>query len=140
FFLLASVKWDQNDIKGAEDALKKACIQLPQSPDAHRILGEFYAGQQRLPEAEAEIRRAAALDPKNGPALSTLGRLLLTNKRKPEAEQIFRELSRLDGYKPVYGLFLFQDGRRDEGLREFERAAKEDASDVQTRTYLLAAY
>ena len=140
FFMLARVRWDQNDFKGAEDALKKACIQLPKSADAHRILADFYVAQKRLPEAESEIRRAIELNPKDGLALNALARLLLAQGKKPEAEQTFRQLSGLDGYKTTYGLFLFQDGRRDEAVREFERVARENSNDIQARTYLLAAY
>ena len=140
FVILAKVKWDHNDAKGAEEALQKACRDLPKSADAHRTLGEFYLARKRLPEAEEQLLLALGLDPNNGQALRGLARLQLLTGRKQEAERSLQRLRGLRGYGAVYALFLFQDGRRDDAIREFERVARENAGDRQARTYLLAAY
>ena len=36
-------------------------------------------------------------------------------------------------YKPVYGIFLWQQGRRDDAIREFEKLAKSDPNDRAAR-------
>ncbi len=140
FILLAKAKFSQNDIKGAEQVLKQACEKLPNSADARRMLGEFYAGQNKPAEAEAQFRKAMELNSNSGPALMDMARLQLAGGRKNEAEQTLRRLSGFDGYKSSYAMFLFQEGRRDEAVREFERIWKENSADRQARTQLIAAY
>jgi tetratricopeptide (TPR) repeat protein len=140
FIMLAQAKFYQKDIAGAELALKNACTALPKSAEAHRILAEFYLAQNRPREAEPELRQALTTDPAAGAALLDLARLQLSSGRKQEGEQSLRQLAGLNGYKPVYGIFLFQDGRRDEAVREFERVARENPQDRAARNYLLSAY
>jgi tetratricopeptide (TPR) repeat protein len=138
--LLARQKMAQNDAKGAEEVLKAACKNAPKSADAHRLLGEFYIAQGKLPEAETELRQAAAINPQNGLAVLDLARLQYTEGKKQEAEQNFKQLSTLDAYKPMYGTYLFDVGRRDEAIREFERLVRENPDNRQLRTDLLVAY
>jgi tetratricopeptide (TPR) repeat protein len=138
--VLAWAKLQQKDAKGAEDILTRLSSQQPKSADARRILGEFYVDQSKLPEAEAQFRSALGIDPKNGPALADLSRLQLTQGHPKEAEQGFQQLAALPGYKLTYGLFLFQQGRRDDAVREFERVVRENPDDRQARTDLLVAY
>jgi tetratricopeptide (TPR) repeat protein len=138
--MLARAKLSQNDAKGAEAILMKACIDLPKSADARRILGEFYAYQNRNAEAEAELRRALDLNSRNGLALLDLARLSLAAGRNQEAEPLFRRASALDSYKTVYAIFLYEAGRRDEAVREYERLNKEDPEDRKIRTELIMAY
>lgn len=138
--LLARAKWDLKDIKGAEEALLKACAELPNSSDARRVLGEFYATQNRLPDAETSLRMALTLNPKSGSALAGLARLQVQLGKRGDAEQNFRQLASFPGYEGVYGLYLYQDGRRDEAIREWERVARENPDNRQLRAELLAAY
>lgn len=138
--MLAKAKWSVNDVKGAEMVLQKAAADTPKSADARAILGEFYAGQNRFTEAEAAYRQALMLDPKNGPALMDFGRLELAQGRKPEAEQTFKQLVGIDGYKSTYAVYLYQAGRSDEAVREFERLFKENPDERQMRTNLVIAY
>ena len=138
--LLARTKWDLNDKKGAEDALKKACEQLPKSAAAHRLLGEFYFTENRLREAGAELRLALELNAKSGPAIEALARLQLVEGNREEAAKSYQRLAALPGYQSAYGLFLFRNGKPEDGLREFERAAVENPDNRELRTYLIAAY
>jgi tetratricopeptide (TPR) repeat protein len=138
--MLARAKLSQNDAKGAEAILLKACGDLPKSADARRLLGEFYAHLNRNTEAEAELRRALDLGPQNGLALLDLGRLALAAGRNQEAEQMFKRASALESFKTVYAAFLYEAGRRDEALREYERLNKEDPEDRKIRTELIMAY
>jgi tetratricopeptide (TPR) repeat protein len=140
FTMLAQAKLQQNDKAGAEETLKKACRDLPHSANARRVLAEFYAYFGRAADAESELRAAIAIDPKDGPALSDLARLRVVQGNSQEADQLFRRLSAIDGYRASYGAFLYQAGRRDEAVREFEKLARERRDDRQIRTYLLSAY
>lgn len=140
YVMLAQAKARQKDLPGAEQTLKNAAGALPKSTDAHRILAELYMAQRRFPDAESELRLAIGLDSRSGAALLDLARLQVTAGRKQEAEQSFRQLAGLEGHKPIYGIFLFQDGRRDEAVRELERVVRENPQDRNARTYLLSAY
>jgi len=139
---LAQAKVQQKDNKGAEEVLKKACENSPKSADAVIILGRFYAAQNRAAEAEQQFRHALAMDPQSAAAVSNLATLQYATGRKQEAEQNFKRLSGFPGktFKPVYAMFLFTEGRRDEAIREFEKLTKEDSEDRVARTRLVAAY
>lgn len=138
--MLAMAKLSLQDVKGAEEVLKKACQDAPRSADAQRILAEFYRDQKRLPEAEAELRRALGIDPKSGASLLDLAKLEFAEGRNQEAEQNFKQLAAFESYKPVYAFFLFEQGRKEEAVREFERLARENPEDREARTNLVAAY
>jgi len=140
YAMLAEAKLIQNDANAAEDVLKKACSDLPKSPDALRLLGDFYTQRNKAPEAEAAFRRALQLDPKNGATQMDLGRLELALGRKPEAEQTFKQVAALENYKNVYGLFLLQQGRRDEAIAEFEKLTKQNPDNRVFRSDLILAY
>lgn len=139
---LAQAKLTQGDSKAAEAILKKACDDFPKSADAPVILGRFYASQNKAADAEQQFRRALAMDPNHGAALLNLATLQMQLGRGAEAEQNFKRLSGLSEamFKPTYANFLFQQGRRDEAIREFERLYSQDRDDRMSRTRLVAAY
>src|ERR1039458_8353398 len=60
---LAQAKLQQKDLRGAENVLKKACADFPNSADAVVILGRFYAGQNKAAEAEQQFQRGLTLNP-----------------------------------------------------------------------------
>jgi tetratricopeptide (TPR) repeat protein len=140
--MLARAKVSQKDLKGAEEVLKKACEADPNAAEPRVVLGEFYLSQKRMGEAEAEFHRALQVNAKSGPALMNVAKLQNSLGRKQEAEGNFKRLTGLGEqiYKPVYGLFLFQEGRGEEAVREFERLTKENPGDRAARTLLVAAY
>lgn len=138
--MLANAKLALKDINGAQAVLEKAVNDAPKSAAARKLLGDFFGGQKKLADAEAAFRQALAIDPNYGPALMDLGRLQASQGRKGEAEQIFKKLSTLEGYKSTYAIYLYQDGRSNEALREFERLYKENPDDRQARTNLIIAY
>lgn len=140
YVMLAQAKLIQRDPNAAEDVLKKACGDLPKSPDALRLLGDFYIQRNKAPEAEVAFRRALQLDPKNGPAQMDLGRLELALGRKPDAEQTFKQVATLENYTNVYGLFLLQQGRRDEAIAELEKLTKQNPDNRVFRSDLILAY
>lgn len=140
--LLAQTKLARQDYKGAEEALKNACQKNPGSTDALVILGYFYFSLNKAAEAEQQFTKALQINPASAPALLELGKLQSSLGRKQEAEQTFRRLSSLPekGNKEVLAVYLFQEGRKNEAIREFERLVKADPADVSLRTHLVAAY
>ena len=138
--LLAQTKLSQKNPQAAEAVLKKACQDAPKVADLPRYLGELYIAQQKMPEAEKQLRAALQIDPKSGPALMDLARLQLTTGQKGEAEQSFKRLSSFPGYESMYALFLWDDGRKDEAIREFQKLYQQNPSNRTARTRLVAAY
>jgi Tfp pilus assembly protein PilF len=139
---LARVKLAQKDFAGAEEVLKAAVKNAPTSSPAALALGRFYLLAGKLDEAEAQMKTALQLDSNNGPALASLAAIQLHAGRKQEAEQSYQRLSALPdkSFRPVHALFLFQEGKRDEAIVEFERLAKADPQDREARGRLVAAY
>lgn len=139
---LAQAKLQQKDLTGAEKVLQKACEDFPNSADALVILGRFYVGQNKAAQAEKLFQRGLTIDPTHVAALLNLATLQYQLGRKQDAEQSFKRLSGLPDktYRPVYANFLFQEGRRDEAVAEFERLVKQSPDDRTSRTRLVAAY
>jgi len=139
---LAQAKLQQKDYRGAEQILKSACEKAPKSADAATLLGRFYVAQQRYAEAEQEFRKALALTPDDKAALLNLATLQDQTGRKQEAEENYKRLSSFPDklVNPDYGIFLFQEGKKEEAIREFERLARQDPNDRMARTRLVAAY
>jgi tetratricopeptide (TPR) repeat protein len=140
--LLAEAKMSQKDAKAAEDVLKQACQRDPSSSDARVALADFYVAQKRFSEAEQTLLQALKLNANNPTSRLALGKVQLRLGQKQEAEQTLRQLSLLpnNDFASSYGILLFQEGRRDEAIREFERLAHADANDRRARGQLVAAY
>jgi tetratricopeptide (TPR) repeat protein len=140
--VLAKMKLSAKDWDGAEKVLKQAVADAPQSSPAETALGELYLALRQPAKAEAELKKAARLDPKNGNALVSLGALEIASGRMDEADQTYKRLSAFPekAYKPLHAMFLYQNGKRDAALAEFENLAKADPNDRDARTRLLAAY
>ena len=139
---LAETKILEKDMKGAEEVLKRTAENSPRSAEAQTLLARFYASQNRLPEAEQYFQKALTLDRNHGPALLGLGKEQYLSGKISDCEQTFKRLSTISGsdLKHYYALFLFQQGRRDEALREFERLWHQNPEDRVARTRLLVAY
>jgi tetratricopeptide (TPR) repeat protein len=139
---LAQAKLQQKDVTGAEQTLKSAYEKSPNSADAPVILGRFYVGMQRYPEAEREFQKALTINPNHEAALLNLAALQYQTGRKQEAEQNYKRLSSFPDKQvnSEYAVFLFLEGRKDEAIREFDRLARLDPSDRTARTRLVVAY
>jgi tetratricopeptide (TPR) repeat protein len=138
---LARLKLGHKDLAGAEEVLKRAVASAPKSSLAELALGQLYMLANQPEKAEAELRKAIQLDPKNGAAMLGLAAVQIAGKRMEEAEQTYRRVSSLPGaeFKPLHALFLFKLGKRDAGLVELEKLAKEAPNDRGARNRLVAA-
>lgn len=139
---LAITKLRANDIAGAEAVLLQGAADAPRSPQHALVLGRFYELLGKSPDAEKQYRRALEIDPKFGPALAALGTLLYRNKNSDEADQLFRRAGALPDkqYRPMHALFLYQTGRKEAAVQEFEEQYNSDRRDREARTRLLTAY
>ncbi len=139
---LASLRVRQNDLPGAEEALQTAIANAPNSVEAVLALGQLYLMAGQLGKAEVEVRRAIQLDPKNGRALRTLAGIQVATKRLDEAEQSYRQLSALavPDYRPLHAIFLYQNGKQEAALAEFQHLAQADPDDRKARKRLVTAY
>ncbi len=139
---LARLKLGQKDLAGAEQVLKQALARDPRSVLAELALGQLYMVTKQPAKAEVELRKAIQLDPKNGTALMGLAAIQTAGKRMAEAEQTYLRIAALPSaeFKPMHALFLFNQGKRDAALAEFEKLAKEYPNDRAAQSRLFAAY
>jgi Tfp pilus assembly protein PilF len=139
---LAQAKLSRGDVKGAEEVLKTAHQQAPASVNPVVLLGRLYMIENRMPEAEQQLRQALAMDSKDSTALFNLALVQLRTGRPKETEDTLRTLSKLPDpeTKPDLAIYLFQNGRKEEAVKEFERLAKEDPDDRLARTRLVSVY
>jgi tetratricopeptide (TPR) repeat protein len=139
---VAQARLAQQDVKGAEAVLLKACADTKDSADAWVTLGRFYGSQRRPAEAEQQFQRALAIDANHPGALLNQALLQKTGGRMQEAEQTFKRLAGLTDrtYRHAYALFLYEGGRHDESIQELERLSRNDPEDRAARTRLMVAY
>jgi tetratricopeptide (TPR) repeat protein len=139
---LAKVKFYQKDVAGAEEVIKKAIAASPKSAAPVLGLGQLYLAAGKLEAAEQQFRRAIQLDPKNDISLLSLASLYVGTNRTDVAERVYRQLSALPDrkYRPLHAMFLFQSGKRDQAIAEFEKLAKDDPTDRSVRAQLVEAY
>lgn len=139
---LAMIKVRQKDFTGAEQILKKAAADSPKSAEAQLALAQFFLIAQRPADAGAAYHQALTIDPKHGSALLGLARLQLTLGKKDEAEKTLAVLSALPDtqYKPLHAMYLFEQGKQEEAIKEFEKQAAQDPKDREAFTRLISAY
>ncbi len=139
---LARVKLSRKDVAGAEQVLQQAVAQAPKSAPGLVTLGEFYGALNRNQEAEQQFRTVLQMDPKNGPALFDLATMQARAGQNEQAEQTFRLLAELPEkqYKPLHALFQFRIGKHEEAVAEFEKLAKANPADRETRGNLVKVY
>ena len=138
---LAKARLMRGDAKGAEEVLKQSAAHAS-SPDPAVYLGKFYEAVGRTPDAEQQLRRALQVDPKHGPALHALGAMQVRAGQQQQADETYKQLAALPEkrYKAIHALFLFQSGKRDEAVAEFEEIARADPNDRDFRTLLVRVY
>jgi tetratricopeptide (TPR) repeat protein len=140
--LLSRIKMAGKDWKGAEEVLKTAVADAPQSGAAAAALGDFYVFMRKLDLAEPMLKKALLLEPDNATVLMELGRLQITTGRIEEAEQTFQRLAaNPDGsYRSIHAAFLANYGKRDAAIAELEALVQADPKDTVLRSQLVSAY
>src|SRR5207249_2841498 len=125
-----------------EAIIKQASTANPKSAEPVVALGGLYTIMGEGEAAEQQYRRAVQIDPKSELALLTLANLYGSSNRAEQAERMYEQISALPGrdYKPMHARFLFQSGKRNQAIAEFEKLFQEDPSDRTVRTMLVEAY
>ena len=105
-------------------------------------LCRVYLVGEQWKDAEAQCRKAAALTPDSTRSLNNLGVALLKLQRSEEAYTKFRRSMEI---RPTYqaasnlGYYLYDQGRYAEAAREYEKAARLNASNTEVWRSLGAA-
>jgi tetratricopeptide (TPR) repeat protein len=138
---LAKMQAARNDYVGAEDTLKAALGNQP-SANALVTLGEFYLWRSRMDDAEAQFRRAMQVDPNHPRALHHLAAIRLRSGDLEAAGRLYKRLSNVPDkrYRPLHAAFLFQTGRTEPAIAEFQELLRREPADRNTRNHLLAAF
>ena len=115
------------DSPGVFRALRRALTLDPGHGDARHTLGLWLLHQRRLDEAAAELARTLEADPLLPEAIMTRGRVYLNTAETDRAVACLRtalELAPGFGYaREQLAHALLRQGRADEAMDEFERAA-----------------
>src|SRR5215213_5665304 len=80
----------QGNVRGAEEAAKKAIQQYPSSAEAHHLLGLIYVKARKPIEAVDAFTHALKLKPAYPEALNDLAEVYLVQGKSAEAEQALR--------------------------------------------------
>src|SRR5215469_11628792 len=139
---LAEAKLARKDEVGADAVLKEAAAQAPRSAEVRTSLGGYYFARGKTAEAEQEFRTALEIDPKYGPALLAVGAIEARAGHSDQAERIYQQLAALPDkqYKPLHAQYLFQSGKREQAVAEFEKLFQATPADRDLRTALVSAY
>ena len=101
------------------DAGRFAVEQLPDSADAHAVLGFAFMKLRRFAEAEKSLRRALEIDPRDKYALKTMGETLKLQGRYQAALEWYRKALGVDRNYAVAHAGM---GNALLGLRRFDKA------------------
>jgi tetratricopeptide (TPR) repeat protein len=139
---LAQIRLARKDAAGAEEVLLQAAAHSPKSPEPRVYLGGFYNTEGKAAEAEQQFRQALAIDPNHGPALTSLAAMQEKAQQTDQAEQTYRRIAALPDrkYRPIHAKFLYNSGKRDQALAEFEKLLAADPTNRELRTELVTAY
>lgn len=92
-YALGELLRQRGDFAGAEPVARNALRLMPESPDAHRLLGLVFSQTQRNPAGERHLRQAMALGPASGMLLTSLALNLSSQGRYDEAAKYFNAAS-----------------------------------------------
>lgn len=124
--LAAFTKIDQNKLKEAEKALKKAIELKDDLPDSYIELARVLEKSGRTADARKQLEEGFKLFPRNADIQFEQGRLAYNQKNFAEAEAKFDAVLRLvpNHANAIYslGLIYMQRGDRTRALERFEKA------------------
>jgi tetratricopeptide (TPR) repeat protein len=104
YLFWASVQLEANQLKEAEETVRKAISLEPNDLGPLVTLSSIQDRQKRYKESEATLRKALEIDPDNATVLNNLGYFLADrNERLAEAEALIRRAVNIE---PTNGSFL----------------------------------
>ncbi|MEH2378020.1 MAG: tetratricopeptide repeat protein [Nostoc sp.] len=122
----ANALYNQGDLTGAEENLRKFIKKSPEDAFAHFQLGNVLFRQKKPEEAISSYREAIRLEPKYALAYNAIGMVCASQSRWEEAITEYQKALEIN---PNYGealtnfaLALWQTNKRDEALSSLEKA------------------
>jgi tetratricopeptide (TPR) repeat protein len=127
---LAELISERHEYKSAEETLRAALVQRPDSAEVHYTFGLILRSADRLEEAEREFRRTLEINPRYSVSRRALA-LLLRQNGKPDAartelEMVIAELPEDAGSHYNLGSILMQQGNVAQAIPELRRAFEFD--------------
>jgi tetratricopeptide (TPR) repeat protein len=102
FRLLSSAVYGaMKDTAAEERALREAIEVDPANLQAYGMLGAFYAGHGRLPEATAEFEKLASKQPRSVAVHTVIAMLLEAQRRPTDAKAQYEKVLSVDSRAPV---------------------------------------
>ena len=119
-----------------EERYRKLTAEFPDDERAHNLLGGFYFGQQKYPEAIAEYEKAIAINPSFSQPYNQMGYAQRFLGRYEEAEKSFKKYAELipDDPNPYdsYAELLLKTGRFEESIAQYRKALAVDSHFVNS--------
>lgn len=119
------MKVDQNRLKSAEEALKKAIELKPDLPDSYIALARVLEKSNKIEQAKKQLDEAAKQFPSNADVLFEQGRVTFNQKSYTGAEKIFNQVVALvpNHANALYslGLIYLQKDDKAKALSTFEK-------------------
>jgi tetratricopeptide (TPR) repeat protein len=113
------------DVAAALREAKAAADALPNSPQAHYMLGLIARGQNRTEDAVAAFQKVLQIDPRDVGANVNLGQVYMQQRKYAEAIAVFRTAVEAEPYNVTatynLALALLRSGQREEGQGVMQR-------------------
>ncbi|MBW4672977.1 MAG: tetratricopeptide repeat protein [Desmonostoc geniculatum HA4340-LM1] len=122
----ANALYNQGDMKGAEENLRKLIKQFPKDTFGHFQLGNVLFRQQKSEEAINAYREAIRLQPKYALAYNAIGMVYASENRWQEAITEYQKALEINpNYAEAltnFALAMWQTNKKDEALVSLEKA------------------
>ncbi len=142
---LGLLKVQQGDLQAAEQAYNHAISLQPSYPRVFRLYGKLRWQQRRLEEAMELFQKALALDPFSAPVNFDIGRIYDDSGDFEEALTRYLRVIEIEpdhafAYVYIAAIHYLVDGRVDESLIWYHKAAENDALSPSLQTAQALAY
>jgi tetratricopeptide (TPR) repeat protein len=127
YLFWSSVQLDANQVKEAEESVRKAVALEPNDIGPLVTLASVQDREKKYKESEAALRKALEIDPDNATVLNNLGYFLADrNDRLAEAEALIRRAVNIEptngSFLDSLGWLLFRQGKLAEAQKFLEQA------------------
>lgn len=140
--LLGHALMKQNRLDEAEQQVRFTLSLEPDLPLLHEDLGSVLAMQKRFADAVPCFEKAIQLEPKLPHARKKLGQALAALGRGQEADAVFEEYLERDPDRSIVALGAqhLKAGRKEEAVKTFREALKDNPDNVDAMRYLANIY
>ncbi|MEM7580131.1 MAG: tetratricopeptide repeat protein [Mastigocoleus sp.] len=140
FYQQGVMRYNRQDLQGAEALFRKAIQRDPNFASARNYLGNILLQTNRLEEATQEYSEAIRLNPNSAEAYYNLGLALQKQEQIEAAITAYRQAlvvapTMSAGYYNL-GLALYQQGNLDEAISSYRQAINFDSDNINARLNL----